>query len=270
MTGADIANNPTTKNEAEPSGSTAVIIQARIGSTRLPGKVLLPLAGKPALERLIERVKWANLVDQVIVATTTETEDQAIEESAERLGCLVCRRPEPEDVFSRVLEAARAHEIETIVEVTADCPLIDPAHIDHLIRLYRLNAGQAQAQVYVSNVLTRTWPDGFDLQVYDRAALERIDAVVRGPHRSHVGWNITQHPERGPWLLVNWSAPPEMFWPDLGLTLDEPADLTLLDRIFREIFPWDASAEQVIALLRRKPHLAAINKFIRRKTPGEG
>ena len=115
---------------------TVAIIEARMTSTRLPGKVMLPILGKPMLELLIERLKRATLINQIVVATTQNLTDYAIEQLAQRMG-VECFRGSEDDVLDRVLHAAHTYEADVIVEVTGDCPLIDPLIIDKVIKVYQ-------------------------------------------------------------------------------------------------------------------------------------
>jgi len=240
-------------------------IEARMTSSRLPGKVLLPLAGKPALERLIERIRRSDYVDDIVVATTTNTTDQPIVDLCEQMGCTYFRGSE-EDVLSRVLEAARSENGDLIVEITGDCPLIDHRHIDRVTELFY--SGNFD---YAANTIERSFPDGFDVQVFPVRVLEDVNVQTQDPiDRVHVSLYIYTHPER--YRLVNWKAEGDMYWPDLGITLDEKEDYDLLDRIYQELLPLneDFSAEDIVALLRNRPDLVDINSNVRRKSPEEG
>src|SRR6266511_3391616 len=135
-------------------------IEARMGSRRLPGKTLAPIMGRPTLELLVERLRRAKQVDEVVVATTTEPEDDSIEELCRQLQ-VGCFRGSSEDVLDRVLRAAQEFRASLIVEMTGDCPLLDPAVVDDVISLY-LSAKYD----YVSNIVERTYPRGLDTQVF--------------------------------------------------------------------------------------------------------
>ena len=240
-------------------------IEARMTSSRLPGKVLLPLAGKPALERLVERIRRSRYVDDIVVATTINNEDQPIVDLCEKIGCLYFRGSE-EDVLSRVLSAAKSVTGDIIVEITGDCPLIDHRHIDKVIELFY--SGEYD---YASNTIERSFPDGFDVQVFPVHVLEEVDRLTHDPiDRVHVSYYIYTHPER--YRLFNWKAEGVMYWPGLGITLDEEDDYILLNKIFEELFPKNAdfSAKDVVELLRNRPELVEINSNVRRKAPEEG
>ena len=240
-------------------------IEARMTSSRLPGKVLLPLAGKPSLERLIERIRRSDYVDDIVVATTTNAADQPIIDLCEQMACAYFRGSE-EDVLSRVLEAAKSKNGDLIVEITGDCPLIDHRHIDRVIELFY--SGNYD---YASNTIERSFPDGFDVQVFPVRVLEDVNVLTQDPiDRVHVSLYIYSHQER--YRLANWKAEGDMFWPELGITLDEKEDYVLLDQIFKELLPIseDFYAEDIVTLLRKRPDLININSTVRRKAPEEG
>ena len=241
------------------------LIEARMTSFRLPGKVLLPLAGIPSLECMISRIQGSHYLDDVVVATTVNIEDGPIEDLCLRIGCQYYRGSE-DDVLQRVLDAAHEKKADLIVEITGDCPLIDHRHIDHLIDLYY--SGDYD---YASNIIERSFPDGFDVQVFPTKVLEIVDQLTDDPiDRVHVSYYIYTHPER--FKLVNWRAEGEMYWPELGLTLDEQDDYELLRIIYEKLMPInkDFSAEDVVSLLRRNPKYLEINAHVRRKTASEG
>lgn len=240
-------------------------IEARMTSSRLPGKVLLPLAGKPALERLVERIRRSRYVDDIVVATTINNDDQPIIDLCKKIGCSYFRGSE-EDVLSRVLEAAISVNGDIIVEITGDCPLIDHRHIDKVIELFY--SGEYD---YASNTIERTFPDGFDVQVFPVHVLEEVDRLTQDPiDRVHVSYYIYSHPER--YKLVNWKAEGDMYWPGLGITLDEEDDYKLIKKIFEKLLPVneDFSAEDIVNLLRKQPELVEINSDVRRKLVEEG
>lgn len=240
-------------------------IEARMTSSRLPGKVLLPLAASPALQRIVERIRRSRYVDEVVVATTINIEDDPIEDLCLRIGCQYYRGSEY-DVLQRVLDAAHENKADLIVEITGDCPLVDHRHIDHIIDLYY--SGDYD---YASNTIERSFPDGFDVQVYKTRILEIVDQLTDDPiDRVHVSYYIYTHPER--FKLVNWRAEGELYWPGLGLTLDEQYDYELLKIIYEKLMPInkDFSAEDVVSLLRKNPKYLEINAHVRRKNASEG
>ncbi len=236
---------------------TIAIITARMKSGRLPEKVLLNLYDRPALQWVADRCTQAH-IDGVIIATTVDSANDPIEEALDDY--LVFRYEGDEDaVLERVLAAAKWIGADIIVDVSGDCPCIDPRHIDHLMTM--LTDGDLD---YVSNIGIRSFPDGLDCQCYKTEALAKAKELFNPPH--HVGWNISRHPEV--FRIANWPAPPELHWPELGITLDQPEDYQLLKAIFNH-FGQNSSfaAEEVVAWLKANPHLLEINENVRRKIP---
>jgi spore coat polysaccharide biosynthesis protein SpsF len=232
-------------------------IEARMSSTRLPGKVLLEAAGKPMLERMIERVRRVPSLDGIVVATTINPGDDPVAELARRLGVGVFRGSE-DDVMSRVLGAAQAHGVDVIVELTGDCPVIDPGLIERVIEAYRTSGAD-----YCSNVLTRSYPIGMDTQVFATRiladALGRTDDPV---DREHVSLFIYRHPEL--YRLHNVSADPRHQRPELRLTLDTPEDLRMLRAVFEALLPEhpEFGLDDILELLNRRQDLQAINSRV--------
>jgi len=240
-------------------------IEARMTSTRLPGKVMLPLAGKSNMERLIERLKRSRYIDDVVIATTTNATDDVLEQLAHELGVGIWRGSE-DDVLGRVLGAAQSVNADLIVEVTGDCPLIDWRHVDHIVELFA--TGQWD---YVANNTERTFPRGLDLQIFPTAVLAEVDRITQDPvDRENVSIYIYTHKER--YRCYNWSAEGRMHRPDLRITLDTKEDYDLINTIFERLLPVnpDFSAEDIITLLEQEPELMEINREIKQKNPYGG
>ncbi len=234
-------------------------------SSRLPGKVLLPLAGKPALERMIERVKRSKYVDEIIVATTVNDSDDPIVALSAQLGVSFFRGSE-EDVLSRVLGAAQSRRGDIIVELTGDCPLMDWRLVDRGIEEFFNNNVD-----YSSNTIKLSYPDGFDVKVFPTEVLAQVDKLTDDAiDRVHVSYYIYTHPDR--FKLHNWEPEPELFWPDLRVTLDEQGDYELINIIFTNLLRKDEdfTAKDVVDFLRNNPKLLNINKYVRTKSPVEG
>lgn len=233
-------------------------------SSRLPGKVMLPLAGKPSTERLVERLKRSSCIDEIIIATTTNEADNVLEDLAKRLG-VQCFRGSEHDVLGRVLAAAQAHSGEVIVGVTGDCPLVDHRLVDRGIQEFFDHEVD-----YASNVVPVSFPIGFDVQVFPTAVLAEVAGLTNDPiDRTHVSYYIYTHPEK--YRLFYWPAEGEYYWPNLRVTLDEQADYELLNIIFERLLPinGDFTALEVIRFLRANPELLEINKHVRQKEPNE-
>lgn len=229
-----------------------------MGSTRLPGKMLEPLVdGKSNLELLVERVRRAETPDQVVVATSVEEQDDELVEEAERIG-VECYRGDERDVLSRVLDASREYDADVICRITGDCPLHDPAIIDQVISSYH-DSPQAD---YVSNILERRWPRGFDTEVFSTETLERVEQATSDPsHREHVTTYIRSD-ENDEFIKFNVSPPPELDDVTLRVTLDYPEDLELIRTVLSELSETDQQfdAYSVVRLLRENPEIREINR----------
>ncbi len=168
------------------------IIQARMGSTRLPGKVLRPLAGKPVLEHVVTRVRACRLISTVLVATSDKPADDAIQSFADRIG-VRCFRGSESDVLDRFAQAAESVELPHIIRITADCPLVDPELLGHMIQCY-----EGTDFDYYSNCHpVRTFPKGLDIEIFPRRALEIAAREATEPYdREHVTPYFYKHPTK--------------------------------------------------------------------------
>jgi spore coat polysaccharide biosynthesis protein SpsF len=196
--------------------TVVAIVQARMTSTRLPGKVLMDLAGAPMLEREIDRIRAAATIDEVVVATTVNATDDPVVDLARARGVRVFRGDE-HDVLSRYLGAAAEADADVVVRVTADCPLLDPGVIDRVVRALDREAD------YASNVVERTFPQGLDCEALHRDVLERVGRLATSqPAREHVTWLV--YAER-PELFVRRDVLDPEDNSDLSWTVDRPEDL---------------------------------------------
>lgn len=241
---------------------TVAIVQARMGSTRLPGKVMLPLLGEPILSRVMRRSARARTLDAVVVATTTLPEDDAIVALAVAEGWPVERGSET-DLLDRYLVAARAHAGEVIVRITSDCPLIDPDVIDRTVLAFR-----AGAVDYASNTLApATYPRGLDVEVVGRAALERAGREDRDPAwREHATPYIYRHPEL--FRLLRVPAPDDRS--DQRWTVDTPEDLELVRRIYEDLGRDDFGWREALAVVEAHPDWIALNRDVVQKVVRPG
>jgi spore coat polysaccharide biosynthesis protein SpsF len=235
----------------------AAIVQARMGSTRLPGKVLMDLGGEPVLARVVNRVRRATLVADVVVATTGSAADEAIVRECEGLRTR-CFRGSELDVLDRYYQTARACGAEVVVRITSDCPLIDPALVDETIRVFL-----DQHADYGCNVVPRTYPRGLDTEVFTMGALERAWREARQPHqREHVTPYFVEHPE----LFRVASACGTADYSAYRWTLDTAQDLELLRAVCsrlgnRDDFSW----REALAVMEREPELAELNAHVVQK-----
>ena len=232
-----------------------------MNSSRLPGKVLLPAGGRPMLGHLVRRLRAVPSLDAIVLATTTHPADDRLASFAER-EAIPCFRGSEDDVLGRVVGAAESAAADVIVEITADCPIIDPELVEQTIQVF-LNNGAA----YASNCAISSYPDGMNTQVFRLDTLKCSAEMTADPlDREHVTKHIREHPELFP--VVNLVAPPSLRWPELFLTLDEPDDYDLLKRIieyFGETRPLFGCGD-VIRLLREHPEWVQINQAVIRRS----
>lgn len=240
---------------------TVAIIQARAGSTRLPGKVLADLGGMPILEWVVRAARAATLVDEVVVATSTAAADDATELAASTLGVPVVRGSE-DDVLSRFLLAMLAHPSDLVVRLTADCPLLDPTLIDAAIGL----ASSPALPDYVSTTLVRNLPRGLDVEVVRSDALRSLDMAAHGHDRVHVTSFVYTHPERFACLGVTTL----LGGADLRVTVDTPDDLAAVRGIVDVLGSQIPTAESIVSFLRANPDLVALNAHVEQKGLAEG
>ena len=228
-------------------------------SSRLPGKVLLPVLGEPLLAHMIRRLQRARSLDAVVVATTDDPASDPIEALAGAMGA-GCFRGSESDVLGRVLDAARAAGADVIVETTGDCPLIDPAVVDLVVERYREGGAD-----YCSNTLEPTFPRGLDVQVFPTVVLAEVDRLTHDPvDREHVSLYIYEHPERFTLRSVRSGRPVAG---ELRLTVDTEADFALVRTVFEALHPADPEfgLDAVLALFAARPELRAINGHVRQK-----
>lgn len=233
------------------------VVQAQTGSTRLPGKTLLRLAGSTVLARMLERVVSARLSGRVVVATTALDEDDALTEHCTRLGFPVFRG-HPTDLLGRHLAAARAFSARCVAKVPSACPLVDPRTIDAVLGYFRDTLGEHD---YVSNLHPATWPHGDDVEVMTVDALALAEAeAVRPFEREHATPFLWERPER--FRIGNVARPGGA---NLSMThrfiLDYPEDYAFVSRVYDELYDDRPrfGTDDVLALLERSPEIARLN-----------
>ncbi|NFG60643.1 glycosyltransferase family protein [Clostridium sp. CMCC3677] len=243
-------------------GKIVATIEARMTSSRLPGKVLMEYCGKPNLQHIVERLKRSKVIDDVIVATTVNKEDNSIVELCKEIGCKYYRGSE-EDVLLRVLESAKSVNADIIVEITGDCPMIDWRHIDKLVEIFF--SGEYD---YASNTLKRTFPRGFDTQVFPVGILEKVNKLTKNPvDHEHVSLYIYTNPEK--FRLINWEAEEKMNYPEFEITLDTKEDYEFIKQIYEILYTKDSdfSAQDVIELLIKNSEMIKQLENTHRKNP---
>ena len=246
----------------QPSPRIVAIVQARMGSTRLPGKVLADIGGQPTLSRVIHRLRRSGLIQMVLVATTDRPADDAIVQLCKQHAVAVFRGEE-EDVLDRYHRAAQFTRADVVVRVTSDCPLIDPEITDKTIQAF-LDHGTD----YASNTLRRTYPRGLDTEVMTAQALDQCWRQATKPYqRVHVTPYIYEHPEQ----FTLHSVTNAEDYSDYRWTLDTPEDLEFIRAVYQRMgndgsFGW----RQVLDLLEREPELVTLNSHIVQKALHEG
>lgn len=229
------------------------IIQARMSSTRLPGKVLMPLAGKLVLEHVVDRIRACKTIAEIVVATSTDQTDDAIQAWCQNAG-VSCYRGSLNDVLDRYYQAAKIHGADAVVRITADCPAVDPTIVDEVVNGFLAGA-------YEFYGLAGEFPDGLDCTVFAFSALERAWREAKLPsEREHVGPYIEKQPEifkSGG--LKKFTGLSHHRW-----TLDEPRDYEFLQAVFSRLYREDRIflANDVLALLENEPELMNINSSI--------
>lgn len=237
------------------------VVQARLGSTRFPAKVLADLGGRSVLEWVIRATSAARLVDEVVVATTTQSPDDAIVAEAARLG-VACVRGSEDDVLSRYVLALDSHPCDAVVRITSDCPLLDPELIDIVVAAWRAQPHRD----YVSTVVHRTLPHGLDVEIVRAEALRTVMAQADSYHRVHVTSGIYTRP--GDYDVMGLVFSPDAT--DLRVTVDTVEDLQAVRAMVAELGDAPPARSRLIGLLRDRPDIAAINSHIAQKGLAEG
>jgi spore coat polysaccharide biosynthesis protein SpsF len=238
-----------------------IIVQARMGSARLPGKILKTVLDRPLLEFQIERLRRVKLADQIVIATTDNGTEAPIVDLCQRLD-IPCFRGSEEDVLARYHGAALATQADVVVRVTSDCPIIDPVVVDKVIQCYLDNSSRYD---YVSNALVRSYPRGMDTEVFSFQALDQaFREATRQPEREHVTLFICEQPQRyrlGDVLYQNDQS--RHRW-----TVDTPEDFDLIKRIIEELWPKTPrfTLEDALALLEKNPDWSLINAHVAQKS----
>lgn len=239
---------------------TVVIIQARMGSTRLPGKVMLDLCGKTVLEHVITRVKQAKKIDEIIIATTTKKADNIIVKESERLGVKYFRGSE-EDVLERYYYAAKENNADIVVRVTSDCPLVDPIIIDRVVKFYKKHNYEIVA-VKVSGKNNKIFPRGMDAEVFSFKQLETAFINAKEDYqREHVTPYIYENANK----IYPYQS--DVDYSKYRLTLDTKEDFELICKIYEDLYKGTHNfhLKDIIELFERKPELFKINAHIKQK-----
>lgn len=240
-------------------------IEARMASTRLPGKVMFPLGGKPMLEQLILRVQKCEELDKVCLLTSTRPENRILLELARQLNIPAFAGSE-DDVLDRLLKGTERENADVIVQLTGDNPAIDPELIDEVVCHHLENGCD-----YTSNYLTQNVIIGQNLRCFNRAALVKSDTLCDDKKmRAHGGYYIQQRPDI--FKISEVMVAPKFIRDDIRLTVDEPEDYAVMNSLFEtlgrngEIF----CLNQIIDFFDSNPKIKMSNSVIKQKSPGEG
>lgn len=244
-------------------------IEARMGSSRLPNKVLMDLGGMRSLECQIKRLSRSKLINKIVLATTDKKEDDPLEAFAKEMQ-IPCFRGSEEDILARILGASESQNGELQVQITGDCPFIDPTVVDQVIQVY---LDDQENYDFVSNEIERSYPIGLDCRVFPVKVLKEVDEVCKDPvHRIHGSTYIYMGPGKTKYRSKNIFAPENLRHPDWRWTLDTPEDLKFFQTIFKyfgeEIVSLDSA--ELADWLRKNPQVLEINSNVRQKSIEEG
>lgn len=240
--------------------NTVIILQARMGSTRLPGKTMKPILGRPLLSFVIERLQRCACQDQIVVATTNKPLDKQIID--------FCRREkvdyfigEESDVLDRYFQAAQAYGADIVVRVTGDCPLIDPAVVDEVVKFY---VDHYPKYDYVSNVIDRSYPRGMDVEVFSIRCLEALKRYAVTPEeKEHVTLYVLNHKDRfSTYSIVNKHDISQYRW-----TVDTKEDFLLIQNIIEALYPINSqfAMKDILKVLDEHPDWKELNTHIKQK-----
>jgi spore coat polysaccharide biosynthesis protein SpsF len=235
-----------------------IIIQARMGSTRLPGKVLRPTAGRPMLSYQIERLHQVKAPHSLIIATSDQSADDTIEAFCQQEK-VICFRGEEDNVLDRYYQACQTYPADIIVRLTADCPLIDPAVIDEAISLYK-----KQPADYISNTLERTYPRGMDVELFTYKALLKAFHEAKKPFdKEHVTPYIYR--KSSGFTVKNYGMTPDASM--YRLTVDTIEDFTLIKTLIEDLYPKNKqfTLADILKDLQEHPEWTSINQHIKQK-----
>ncbi|MBZ0305533.1 MAG: aminotransferase class III-fold pyridoxal phosphate-dependent enzyme, partial [Anaerolineae bacterium] len=229
------------------------IVQARMGSTRLPNKVMKPIGGIPMIELLLSRLSQAKEVDKIVVATSVDVRNRPLVEHVRKLG-YACEQGSENDVLARFVQAAKKHHADVVVRITGDCPLVDPELVDEVIRRFK-----AASVDYFSNISPPTFPDGLDIEVCIFKALEQSSQETNKQYdREHVTPYLRESGKFSTAAMQHSQNLSALRW-----TVDELADFAVIEKVFKHFHPrTDFTWGEVLNLQRQQPDIFNINQHI--------
>lgn len=239
------------------------VVQARMSSTRLPGKVLRELSGKPMIIQQLERIQRANLIDQVVVATSTDPEDDILVEVVSDFGVDVVRG-DLHDVLSRFIQAVDRFSPEVVVRLTADCPLTSPVVIDAVIQAFALSNAD-----YLSNTMKPTFPDGLDVEVVKADVLRKVSELAMDePEREHVTLGVYRRPEL--FAIENYEHSADLS--SLRWTVDTAEDFSFVQGVYSGLYTENPQFDlaEVLDYLKHHPALNRTDRDSKRNAALDG
>lgn len=234
-----------------------IVVQARMSSTRLPGKVMLPILGKSLLARMVERLQMIRHEAAIVIAATTSEGDDIIEQEAAQLG-VPCYRGDMNNLVDRHYQASKLHGAGIVLKIPSDCPLIDPRIVDEVLDYFFANREKFD---YVSNLHPATWPDGNDVEIMTMECLTQAwQHAAEGLQQEHTTPYIWENPEQFRIGNVNWEAGLD-YSMSHRFTIDYAADYEFIKRVFEELYPVkpDFSCGDILDLLQAKPEIYELN-----------
>ena len=237
-----------------------IIVQARMGSARLPGKILKEVRGRSLLDYQIERLRRVNGADDVIIATTVDSNNDPVVKLCEKINCLYFRGSE-DDVLLRYYESAKEFNANYIVRINADCPLIDPRIVDKVINFFNINSNEFD---YVSNILEPSYPIGLHTEIFSIEALKKAnDNSKDAEEREHV----TPYIYRNPDIFRLGSVVLDDNLSHFRWTVDYPEDFILIEKIIKGVYPNNPDFDMldILEFLKNNPELTKINSKISKK-----
>jgi len=236
------------------------IIQARMGSSRFPGKVIKKINGRPMIEQVIRRVKLSRKIDKVVLVIPDTPLNDILFQLAKRLNT-ICIRGSEKNVLSRYLKAAKETKANIIIRITGDCPLIDPRIIDGMLDEFE----KENCDYLLNDAKYKGHPRGFDVDIFSFKVLKNLaNLATNDYHKEQITTFMLEHPEM--FKIRYYKAPKKLYRPNYRLCVDEKLDLVLVRKIFEHFKPRENfSAEEIINYLDKNPKIAAINKSVKQK-----
>jgi spore coat polysaccharide biosynthesis protein SpsF len=236
------------------------IIQARMSSYRMPGKVMKKIKSKPILWYQIQRLKKIQSVKRIFISTTDKKTDDVIEKFCKQ-NDVNCFRGSEKNCIKRIVDTIMYNNLENIIFLTGDCPIIDVKIIQKAMKLFNL-----QKYEYVGNSFVRSYPDGMDVQIFKKKTILKAYKLAKSKlQKEHVTLSIKQNSTK--FKILNFTSPKNVFYPELGLTLDQKEDFDLIKKILSYFLNKNFffSCLDIINLLKNKPEWVEINRHVKRK-----